>query len=164
METGTRDSSSCNRGVSLLAEELLYSVEHVDRLVDVYYAYRSLPLPQHDHAPVTRPAQRQSPRAQVYRLHAPLAPHVPELADPVHGQRSQLRLLRGIPCHPLHRTRVAAQLGAVLDLWLVWVPDAEGAVLRAGCYEVAGRVPGYGADSVRTWSAEQLVTGSWGEG
>ena len=107
-----------------------------------------LPLPQHHHIPIARPAKRQSPRPQLHRLHAPFTPHVPKLARPVRRQRRQLRLFHRVPCHPLHRARMSPQLGTIFHLRLLWVPDAEGAVLRASGDEMTGRVPGYGADSM----------------
>ena len=45
---------------------------------------------------------------------------------------------------------MATQLGAVLHLRLLGVPDAQGAVGRTGCDQVTGRIPGDGADPRET--------------
>lgn len=60
---------------------------------------------------------------------------------------------------------MAAQFRAVLHLRLFRVPDPEGAVDRAGCDEVAGWVPGDGADSgVLGGGAEVSGDGGWFRG
>ena len=101
----------------------------------------------HDHAPVRRPGDRQSFPSQLNSRRARLAPHVPEPARAVTAHGRQFGLFRRVPGHALDPPRVPAQLGAVLHLRLLRVPDPQRAVRGARRDQVAGGVPGYGADS-----------------
>ena len=81
-------------------------------------------------------------------MHAVLTPYVPELDRPITAHARQLRLLHRIERDLLDAGGVAAQLGGVFDVGPLWVPDSEGAVLRACCDEAALGVPVEGADAV----------------
>lgn len=113
-----------------------------DRMVMCNY----LP-PDHDNAPVRRPGDRQPFPSQLHSRRARLAPHVPESARAVAAHGRQFGLFRRVPGHALDAPRVPAQLGAVLHLRLLRVPDPQRAVRGARCDQVARGIPGYGADS-----------------
>lgn len=104
-------------------------------------------------AAVGRPGEREGLLANLDLAHAGLGPDVPEADHTIRAAARKLALVDWMERDALElrgrNDARCAQLSRVLNVGLLWIPDAQCAVCRARCDEGARRVPGYGADVVR---------------